>query len=272
VNVIAESLAQGKSVLFVSEKMAALEVVYKRLAECGLSEFCLEAHSHKANKGAMVAQLGKSLDTALSASEISFEAELRQVADLRERLNRYAKALHEDQTALHRTPFQIHGELAALDKDPSLNFAIDDIAHIDNEQFRRMQEALDNLAAVSEVWDNYASHPWRGTLVQIFSFQNQTEIRSHLGQLISNLSDLEAITTRLTEILGLRRPTKWVEVEPFHRTVDLVVGTPFPPEDWLRQANLAEMKKAAAEAHKSTPITLLTWPSCWLSILRPFSH
>src|SRR5690606_9080393 len=46
-NLIAAALAQGKRVLFVAEKMAALEVVKKRLDRAGLGEFCLELHSHK---------------------------------------------------------------------------------------------------------------------------------------------------------------------------------------------------------------------------------
>ena len=49
-NIIAESLADGKKVLFVSEKMAALDVVHRRLAGAGLDDFCLVLHSHKANK------------------------------------------------------------------------------------------------------------------------------------------------------------------------------------------------------------------------------
>ena len=49
-NIIAECLACGKKVLFVSEKLAALSVVYDKLKKAGLEEFCLELHSHKANK------------------------------------------------------------------------------------------------------------------------------------------------------------------------------------------------------------------------------
>jgi len=44
-NIIAECLAGGKKVLFVSEKMAALDVVYKRLTGAGLNDFCLILHS-----------------------------------------------------------------------------------------------------------------------------------------------------------------------------------------------------------------------------------
>src|SRR3546814_21150488 len=49
-NIIAHDLGLGRRVLFVSEKMAALEVVYNRLVQKGLGRFCLELHSSKANK------------------------------------------------------------------------------------------------------------------------------------------------------------------------------------------------------------------------------
>jgi DNA replication protein DnaC len=48
-NLIAEAIGRGKKVLFVSEKMAALEVVKRRLDEVGLGVACLELHSHKTN-------------------------------------------------------------------------------------------------------------------------------------------------------------------------------------------------------------------------------
>src|SRR5205085_9722602 len=61
-NVIAECLAQGKTVLFVSEKMAALNVVAKRLAEARLGEFCLEAHTQGSDKAAVVRDLANTLN------------------------------------------------------------------------------------------------------------------------------------------------------------------------------------------------------------------
>ena len=59
-NAIAEALARGKSVLFVSEKLAALQVVAKRLRAAGLGEFCLEAHGHGGDKAAIVKALAVS--------------------------------------------------------------------------------------------------------------------------------------------------------------------------------------------------------------------
>lgn len=93
-NIIANSLAKGKTVLFVSEKMAALEVVSRRLNEIGLGPFCLELHSSKAKKAEVLQQLGNALEatSARVGEEWSHEAE--HLAGLREELNRLVESLH----------------------------------------------------------------------------------------------------------------------------------------------------------------------------------
>ncbi len=58
-NLIAAALAKGKTVLFVAEKLAALEVVRRRLDDAGLGVFCLEVHSHKTKKGALLNDLAQ---------------------------------------------------------------------------------------------------------------------------------------------------------------------------------------------------------------------
>jgi hypothetical protein len=51
----------GKRVLFVAEKLAALEVVKRRLEAVGLGELCLELHSNKASKKEVAAELARTL-------------------------------------------------------------------------------------------------------------------------------------------------------------------------------------------------------------------
>jgi MoxR-like ATPase len=65
-NMIADALGRGRTVLFVSEKAAALEVVYRRLHDAGLSEYVLELHSHKATRKQVAQTLGRSLITRLT--------------------------------------------------------------------------------------------------------------------------------------------------------------------------------------------------------------
>ena len=61
-NLIAAAMAQGKRVLFVAEKLAALEVVRRRLDGAGLGDFCLELHSHKSQKRRVLDELKVRLD------------------------------------------------------------------------------------------------------------------------------------------------------------------------------------------------------------------
>lgn len=93
-NMIAHNLALGRRVLFVAEKMAALDVVQRRLEEKGLGEFCLELHSAKATK----ADVLKHLDRAWTARETMSEDEWRREAGeakrLRDRLNAVVQVLH----------------------------------------------------------------------------------------------------------------------------------------------------------------------------------
>ncbi|MBM9485125.1 DUF3320 domain-containing protein [Pseudomonas sp. ICBG1301] len=94
-NMIAHNLALGRRVLFVAEKMAALDVVYRRLEEKGLGEFCLELHSSKTSKVEVLKQLERAWDVrdALSAEE--WNAEAAKLHKLRNRLNQVVELLHQ---------------------------------------------------------------------------------------------------------------------------------------------------------------------------------
>jgi hypothetical protein len=61
-NIIAELIDKGKTVLFVSEKMAALEVVQKRLERCQLGDAVLELHSHKSTKQSVLKELERTVN------------------------------------------------------------------------------------------------------------------------------------------------------------------------------------------------------------------
>lgn len=58
-NLIAAAMSRGKKILFVAEKLAALEVVRRRLDNSGLGEFCLELHSHKSQKNRTLSEINE---------------------------------------------------------------------------------------------------------------------------------------------------------------------------------------------------------------------
>lgn len=94
-NIICHNLALGRKVLFVAEKMAALRVVYRRMEKVGLDHLCLELHSNKANKKAVLDQLRMATDKREEAKSEGWAESVRVLKDKRDRLNSFVKALHK---------------------------------------------------------------------------------------------------------------------------------------------------------------------------------
>ena len=94
-NIICHNLALGRKVLFVAEKMAALNVVYKRLRKVGLGHVCLELHSNKANKKGVLEQLQAAWTKREEAPKSDWEAAAKSLKFKREQLNSYVQELHK---------------------------------------------------------------------------------------------------------------------------------------------------------------------------------
>ncbi|MBA4365829.1 MAG: hypothetical protein C0398_07535 [Coprothermobacter sp.] len=108
VNIIAELLGSGKKVLFVSQKMAALDVVKLRLDGVGLGTACLELHSDKATKEHFVDQLRKVLENEVCPHKAD-TADYARVDELRAQLGAYARALGGPVGAAKSSPFALFG-------------------------------------------------------------------------------------------------------------------------------------------------------------------
>lgn len=95
-NIIANALASNKTVLFLAEKRAALEVVKRRLDRCGLGDFCLELHSDKSSSKQIVQNIRERYELT---TNIRAQSARNQVADAswrntRKHLSEYLNALH----------------------------------------------------------------------------------------------------------------------------------------------------------------------------------
>lgn len=91
---VANALTKGKTVLFVAEKIAALEVVQRRLAALGIGNFCLELHSNKATKKAVLDQLKRGLEIGVWGMKTDYDKKIQDIRKMRAELDAYAGALH----------------------------------------------------------------------------------------------------------------------------------------------------------------------------------
>lgn len=93
-NIIAHNLALGRRVLFVAEKRAALDVVHRRLADRGLAPFCLELHSAKATKTAVLKQLDSAWTVRDALTQEDWDREAADTRRARDELNGVVETLH----------------------------------------------------------------------------------------------------------------------------------------------------------------------------------
>lgn len=115
-NIIADTIGQGKKVLFVAEKMAALDVVKRRLDAIQLGEACMELHSHKANKRYLLDELKRVMELGRPAVS-QLELEVQQLAACRDELNEYCNAINAEIADSSLSANQVIGFLLEIDNE-----------------------------------------------------------------------------------------------------------------------------------------------------------
>lgn len=112
-NLIAAALTKGKTVLFVSEKLAALEVVKRRLDNAGLGSFCLELHSHKTQKRKLLDDIRARLDEVFRSIH-GLDQKLNELEHHKQRLTSYASLINS--TVGNELGLTVHKVLWASDR------------------------------------------------------------------------------------------------------------------------------------------------------------
>jgi very-short-patch-repair endonuclease len=246
-NVIAQLVYEGKKVLFVSEKVAALSVVYRRLQEVGLAPFCLELHSDKANKREVLRNIsgaageGRRVRPQGTRTSLEFDSLL----NLRRELNDYAEALHRP-VHYGKSAFLLHGEIARLHAVPDVAARIAlPVEQLDPDHERALLRQARKLAQMSEMLLGYFGHPWFGCKDQSWSMERQTEIGGQLKYFLESLDALAALTNALGSVMSAASPTSIDRVPDFCRLVEAFANSPAPPVRWLTSDSLDELKDRA---------------------------
>ena len=195
-NIIAEALADGKKVLFVSEKAAALQVVLKRLTEVGLDDFCLSLHNYKANKKEIIDSIGVNLSLQDEYIDSSVLRELTELFHDRAFLNAYAGDLHKPIAPLDQSVYMVFGRISKLEKATVLEFSVDKHTEITKEQYASILYCVSAFEKALHNMDGKLSdNPWFGTKA-ISSGQ------TYKMQLLHDTEGLSASLRRITELSG----------------------------------------------------------------------
>jgi len=199
-NIIAECIYAGKKVLFVSEKLAALNVVYDKLKKNGLDDFCLELHSHKSNKKEVVKELCRVLTLGKMGVSPKAERELAQIGISKAKLDEYTTELHKEIDVLKRSLFEVIVEYNKLDPQKDVGYVIRDIQEKGDEYLTKITEKLEHyVEMIPYVGDDYRKNCWFGYIKSDTSYTAIVKLKDDLTSLLSFLTDLKPIVVELTE-------------------------------------------------------------------------
>ena len=190
-NIIANALYRGKKVLFVAEKMAALEVVQNRLNSIGLGPFCLELHSNKAKKSSVLAQLKRTTEVALTKSPEEYRVEAEHINSVRDEMNACIQALHKPYP-LGLSLYDCISRYASIDEAcPEFAMTASRAETITGDMVARMEIALDDLKAVLAIIGNPSENPLRGIATVEYNAAVESALAS-LPEILSLIDSLEA--------------------------------------------------------------------------------
>ncbi|HJJ99382.1 MAG TPA: ATP-binding protein, partial [Methanocorpusculum sp.] len=218
-NMIAEMLVSGKTVLFVSEKMAALEVVKRRLDTAGLSRFCLELHSQKAKKGEIIRELEQSIQHPESTTASPDRIHL-QIDSLRGELDGYCSELVAPIGACAFTPYDLFGireqyryEFEDSPAGPGHRIPrviIPSAKEITPDQYRDaiavVQDIEALLPSLMPTGRSLTQHPWAGCVPGLVLPQDRDEILELVENYRISIETLLSAMRRLSDLTGVPVP------------------------------------------------------------------
>lgn len=189
-NIIAAAAKEGKTVLFVAEKMAALSVVHDRLVKVGLRDVCLELHSKSANKKVVLAEIARTLGAAQAIPAMP-QAPVA-LTETRDRLNRIADALHTPIGETGETPFSALARQAryiGMDA-PTPMFEADALATMSKAKERELASDLLEFGSLLQSLGNLRSHPFWGVSALDLQPVELARLRSDLNTAVETVQEL----------------------------------------------------------------------------------
>jgi uncharacterized protein YkwD len=242
-NIIATFLAEGKSVLFVSEKTAALDVVKRRLDEKQLGVFCLDLHSERGRKASVYQQLKQSVDDPRGIRNLDFD--YGALAARRQQLNRVVRALHHVRQPLGRTIFQVQGRFASIRDVPHVPFGVRDIETLDQGRLAGILGVADRVRLRRREFNEHRTSHWRVLKSGTPSLELANRIRQDMQILTAAVEELQAVVSVLAEVLGLTLPKTVDGIIRLEGVTRHLAKAPGVPRTWLQDGVAKDLRVVA---------------------------
>lgn len=203
---IANALAQGKTVLFVAEKMAALSVVQKRLNDIGLGSFCLELHSNKAKKKDVLEQLRQASEVVKGTGKEEYERKLDNINKIKEDLDKYAVELHKVRKSGF-TFFEMINQYENYAECEDIKLeGLRDVTEIDRIEFEKMERNVERLIVAGRAIGHPCNHPLSVIGLREYSQSIKERLERYINTYLEALKGMQFAVLKFAGENSLKNP------------------------------------------------------------------
>ena len=241
-NLIATLLADGRRVLFVSEKTAALDVVKRRLEECNLGIFCLDLHSDRGRKSEVYHQLNSAVsdERARLAAAVSID----ELVARRDLLNRVVRLLHERREPLGKSVYEVQGLFAQVRHLPRLEAAHPPpICELTADWIREAERVAERIARRPAEFRDHHSSRWIPLRTTQPSLQLADLIRGDMDAVQTAIDALRSEASALSNWLGVHAIESADDAQAVVDLLRLLEQAPTVPRKWLNHGALSRLRQ-----------------------------
>jgi very-short-patch-repair endonuclease len=204
VNIIASCVRQGKTVLFVSEKLAALEVVERRLKKVGLGEAYLELHSHKANRKSVLASIAQTLDKKSAKRVAENDIQLADFAAIRRELNDYYTIVFQPIGESEITPYVAMGKMLSIKQEcPDVYFWGDIDTKWSARDIKKRREAIKSVCDFVKENENIQNSPFVGSTKTDIGRVELERLERKIKEISGDFTDFVGLIKEIASILDV---------------------------------------------------------------------
>jgi len=230
VNMIAELIGDGKSVLLVAEKETALSVVYKRMAECDLDHVCLNLHHNgTTDKRALVNNLSQTIEYVKQIygaenNHLFFE----RLVYTRQSLKLYLTSLHTKEKPLEKSPFEIFGELLRKERElvPSTNVIFSNFSQWNPTRLQEAKDLLNQLAQFLPFFKGEKTTIWARSSLNSYSYEMELQITEKIEEFQQAIFSTQKINQQLQATLQIQPLLNLESLDKCYPAIDYIRKSP----------------------------------------------
>ncbi|BDU26335.1 DUF3320 domain-containing protein [Flavobacterium sp. GSB-24] len=273
-NLIANAVGNGKKVLFVAEKMAALEVVKRRLDSVNLGEACLELHSHKANKRELHNELKRILDLG-RPTMTRLEEEIRFLHPMINELNQYCASVNSEISKSGYSAQEVMGNLLKIttnNKDYKFpKIQVENISVWDSTKMKEVEQLAEKIQVRLEKIGQPENLLFYGTDIKIFLPIDEETSKDLLEIVLKDTNEAITLITSISNYVEINPSTEIDDVKLLLKTIRTAAENPgltsmnITDSAWLNnQADIAELLETGIRLEElHTQYDNLVIPEAW---------